>query len=213
MWSYFLLFIFVGFWLFLLVVNICWLLRMEFVFFLFFVFLFIFICVVFEMLLSYTVRSSTLLTRLAVLKFRTRRLQRYQTLEVACTPSRLGCSQFAWCTGQGIDILLQMSQGVFTRSRSAQAPPNCRYGKLACRTWNRQAGRRAGMRLINFNATALEFARLTCAAFNIRLTTYTWSVVATGSGNAGTCEKLHDRSRIRFRQKAGVCASSLRLPN
>ena len=32
-----------------------------------------------------------------------------------------------------------------------------------------------------------------------------------GSGNAGTCEKLHDRSRIRLRQKAGVCASALRL--
>jgi hypothetical protein len=59
----------------------------------------------------------------------------------------------------------------------------------------------------------LEFARLarlTCAAFNIRLATYTWSVLATGSGNAGTCEKLHDQSRIRFRQKAGVCASGLR---
>jgi hypothetical protein len=42
---------------------------------------------------------------------------------------------------------------------------------------------------------------LSCAAFNIRL--------ATGSGNAGTCEKLHDRSRIRFRQKADVCASGL----
>ena len=42
---------------------------------------------------------------------------------------------------------------------------------------------------------------LLCAAFNIKLT--------TGSGNAGTCEKLHDRSRIRLRQKAGVCASAL----
>jgi hypothetical protein len=42
---------------------------------------------------------------------------------------------------------------------------------------------------------------LSCAAFNIRL--------ATGRGNAGTCEKLHDRSRIRFRQKAGLCANGL----
>jgi hypothetical protein len=49
---------------------------------------------------------------------------------------------------------------------------------------------------------------LSCATFNIRLATYTWSVLATGSGNAGTCEKLHDRSRIR--QKAGVCASGLK---
>ena len=32
-----------------------------------------------------------------------------------------------------------------------------------------------------------------------------------GSGNAGTCEKLHDRSRIRLLQKAGVCASALIL--
>jgi hypothetical protein len=56
----------------------------------------------------------------------------------------------------------------------------------------------------------LEFARLTCAAFNIRLT-YTWSVLATGSGNAGTCEKHHDRSWIRFRKKAGVCANALRV--
>ena len=41
---------------------------------------------------------------------------------------------------------------------------------------------------------------LSCAAFKIKLT--------TGSGNAGTREKLHDRSRIRLRQKAGVCASA-----
>jgi hypothetical protein len=44
-----------------------------------------------------------------------------------------------------------------------------------------------------------------CASFNIKL--------VTGSGNAGTCEKLHDRSRIRFRQKAGVCASGLKSLN
>ena len=40
---------------------------------------------------------------------------------------------------------------------------------------------------------------LLCAAFNIKLT--------TGSGNAGTCEKLHDRSRIRLRQKP-VCVQA-----
>jgi len=40
-----------------------------------------------------------------------------------------------------------------------------------------------------------------CAAFKIQLT--------TGSGNASTCEKLHDRRRIRLRQKSGVCASAL----
>jgi hypothetical protein len=34
-----------------------------------------------------------------------------------------------------------------------------------------------------------------------------------GSGNAGTCEKLHYRSRIQFRQKARVCASGLKLPD
>jgi hypothetical protein len=39
-----------------------------------------------------------------------------------------------------------------------------------------------------------------CAAVKIKLT--------TGSGNAGTCEELHDRSRIRTRQKAGVYASA-----
>ena len=33
--------------------------------------------------------------------------------------------------------------------------------------------------------------------------------LTTGSGNAGTCEKLHDQSRIRLRQKAGVCASAV----
>jgi hypothetical protein len=42
-----------------------------------------------------------------------------------------------------------------------------------------------------------------CAAFKIKL--------ITGSGNACTCEKLHDRSRIRLPQKAGVCARALRL--
>jgi hypothetical protein len=42
---------------------------------------------------------------------------------------------------------------------------------------------------------------LSCAAFNIGL--------ATGSGNAGTSEKLHDRSR--FRQKADVCASGFMI--
>jgi len=46
------------------------------------------------------------------------------------------------------------------------------------------------------------YKHLSCAAFKIKLT--------TGSGNAGTCEKLHDRSRIRLRQKAGMCASALR---
>ena len=42
---------------------------------------------------------------------------------------------------------------------------------------------------------------LQSAAFDIKLT--------IGSGNAGTCENLHDRSGIRLRQKAGVCASAL----
>ena len=44
------------------------------------------------------------------------------------------------------------------------------------------------------------YKHLSCAGFKIKLT--------SGSGNAGTCEKLHDRSRIRLRQKAGVCASA-----
>jgi len=39
--------------------------------------------------------------------------------------------------------------------------------------------------------------------FKIKLT--------TGSGNAGTCGKLHHRSWIRLRQKAGVFASALRV--
>ena len=46
------------------------------------------------------------------------------------------------------------------------------------------------------------YKHLSCAAFKIKLT--------TGSGNADTCEKLHDRSRIRLRQKASLCASALR---
>jgi hypothetical protein len=44
---------------------------------------------------------------------------------------------------------------------------------------------------------------LSCAAFNITL--------ATGGGTAGTSEKLHNRSRIIFRQNDGVCASGLTL--
>jgi len=47
------------------------------------------------------------------------------------------------------------------------------------------------------------YKRLSCAAFKTKLT--------SGSGNTGTCEKLHDRSRIRLLQKAGVCASGLIL--
>jgi hypothetical protein len=47
------------------------------------------------------------------------------------------------------------------------------------------------------------YKHLSRAAFKIELT--------TGSGNAGTCEKPHDRSRIRLRQKTGVCASALTL--
>jgi hypothetical protein len=43
------------------------------------------------------------------------------------------------------------------------------------------------------------YKHLSCAQFKIKLT--------TGSGNAGTCEKLNDRSRIRLRQKS----SALRL--
>jgi hypothetical protein len=46
------------------------------------------------------------------------------------------------------------------------------------------------------------YKHLSCAAFKIKVT--------TGSGHAGTCEKLHARSRIRLRQKAGVCASAFR---
>jgi hypothetical protein len=45
------------------------------------------------------------------------------------------------------------------------------------------------------------YKHLSRATFKMKLT--------TGSGNAGTCEKHHDRSRIRLRQKAGVCASAL----
>jgi len=45
------------------------------------------------------------------------------------------------------------------------------------------------------------YKHLSRAAFKIKLT--------TGSGNAGTCKKLHDRSRIRLRQRAGVCACAL----
>jgi hypothetical protein len=48
------------------------------------------------------------------------------------------------------------------------------------------------------------YKHLSCAAFKIKLT--------TGSGNAGMCEKLHDRSRNRLRPKAGVCASTLPVP-
>jgi hypothetical protein len=49
------------------------------------------------------------------------------------------------------------------------------------------------------------YKHLSCAAFKIKLT--------TGSGIADMCEKLHDRSRIQLRQKAGVCASALRPKN
>jgi hypothetical protein len=42
-----------------------------------------------------------------------------------------------------------------------------------------------------------------CAVFNIK--------PATGSGIAGMCEKLHDRSQIQFQQTAGVCANGLTL--
>jgi hypothetical protein len=45
------------------------------------------------------------------------------------------------------------------------------------------------------------YKHLSGATFKIKLT--------SGSGNAVTCEKLHDRGRIRLRQKAGVCASAL----
>jgi hypothetical protein len=41
------------------------------------------------------------------------------------------------------------------------------------------------------------YKHLSCAALKIKLT--------TGSGTAGTCEKLHDPSRIRIGQKVGVC--------
>jgi len=45
------------------------------------------------------------------------------------------------------------------------------------------------------------YKHLSCAAFKIKLT--------TGSGIAGTRENLHDRSRIRLRQKDGVYAGAL----
>jgi hypothetical protein len=40
---------------------------------------------------------------------------------------------------------------------------------------------------------------------------YIISVLTTGSGNAGTCEKLHDRSWIRFRKKKPVCVQAALL--
>ena len=52
-------------------------------------------------------------------------------------------------------------------------------------------------------AVLTMYKYISCAAFKIKLT--------TGRGNAGTCEKLYDRSRIRLRQKAGACASALAL--
>jgi len=45
------------------------------------------------------------------------------------------------------------------------------------------------------------YKHLSCAAYKIKL--------ASGSGNAGRCEKFRDRSRIRLRPKAGVYASGL----
>jgi hypothetical protein len=50
---------------------------------------------------------------------------------------------------------------------------------------------------INWAHLVYGIKYLSCAAFKIKLTTV--------SGNAGMWEKLHDRSRIRLRQKAGVC--------
>ena len=44
------------------------------------------------------------------------------------------------------------------------------------------------------------YKHLSCAAFKIKLT--------SGSGNAGTCEKLHDRSRTPAKSRY-VCASGL----
>jgi hypothetical protein len=100
-----------------------------------------------------------------------------------------------------------------------------RYGKLACRAGTRQAGpadqfqcncigictlvwtSRCWMTVLNtwvcMKLTWLCFLykHLSCAAFKIKLT--------SGSGNAITCEKLHDQDQIRLRQKASVCASTL----
>jgi hypothetical protein len=45
------------------------------------------------------------------------------------------------------------------------------------------------------------YKQLSCAAVKIKLT--------TGSGNAGTCEKLNDQSQIW--QKGGVCTSALSM--
>jgi hypothetical protein len=53
-----------------------------------------------------------------------------------------------------------------------------------------------------YNQVALPVSMhklLSCAAFSTKL--------ATGSGNAGTCEKLHDRSRNRIRHKP-VCVQA-----
>ena len=110
-----------------------------------------------------------------------------------------------------------------------------RSGKLACRTWTGQAGRRPGGRLISFTVTEFELSHVSepvGAGRLFEIPQSVWNVhgvalaismykhlscaafkikLTTGSGNVGKCENLQDRSRIWLRQKAGVCASTLTL--
>ena len=100
--------------------------------------------------------------------------------------------------------------GVFTRSRSGRlaGPANLRAGLELDKPDAAQTSSLCGLS-VSMYCVATCTRIWICRCQTTVLNTSVCMKPTTGSGNAGTCEKLHDRSRIRLRQKAGVCASAL----
>ena len=96
--------------------------------------------------------------------------------------------------------------GAFTRSRSGRVagPANLRAGPELDKPDAAQTSSLCGLS-VSMYCVATCTRIWICRCQTTVLNTPVCMKPTTGSGNAGMCEKLHDRSRIRLRQKAGVC--------
>ena len=101
--------------------------------------------------------------------------------------------------------------GAFTRSRSDRVagPANLRAGLEPDKPDAAQTPSLCGLS-VSMYCVATCTRIWICRCQTTVLNTSVCMKPTAGSCNAGTCEKLHNRSRIRLRQKAGVCASALK---
>ena len=102
--------------------------------------------------------------------------------------------------------------GVFTRSRSGRVacPADLRAGLELDKPYAAQTSSLCGLSVSLYCVATCPRIWI-CRCQTTVLNTSVCMKPTAGSGNACACEKLHDRSRIRLRQKAGVCASALKM--